>query len=380
MIKTAFMSKEQTLTAITVIQDTSIDVIIPSPIDIHRFTCSLPPLRLEHLEGAIRFLLRSQYPGDPSITAIDWNEEMARSRSFKKNGGNLPVYVTPRATLEQYRDVNLPLIPGSMIMDILAKTLNGYNVVLLISSHWFELGVYQDSHCLTYKSNIIADPHTIINTISEACKEKIPAISLITLDLSEIAKQELGGSIRSKGYSIHNVSIASCINKVSLPRASLFSEHTNIKKPWMLRFTLALVFLNIIGLSIFTDRIAHKQEELLASTREEYTTRKNILVKMKDIQTRYTGSIDEKKQATYHTDTYAILVELHRYLQGEWIQSLVISGKSFQITAEGGDAIKTLKLMQTSSLLTNLILHQATPSTYTGERFTISGEIYETDK
>jgi hypothetical protein len=164
--------------------------------------------------------------------------------------------------------------------------------------------------------------------------------------------------------------------RINIRKSAIFRPR---EKPGRRRAALLLLFL-VNGLSLLASLriLSAKAETRLRELQKLRMELVRYQPESEDILRRIAELKNQHEQKTVRRefDPYALMAEINLNLTGAWIRSLTIDEDQFTLEAEGTDSIGVLQGLEQSGCFYGVTLHQAFPSTFRGERFSISGRIY----
>ncbi len=351
-------------------------ILILSPSDVGTYLVDLPPLKPEQAEGAIRFKLRAMYPGAPQETVIDF------VRNGPKRGAYL-VFATQRAGLHRYQDLRTPLVSGAHLMrSVPRSTEGGPHLVVLIAPRWIEAAVLEEKRILSFASSprgerLEYDMEELLVSLSRPSgmsRSSMISVSGLGTDAAGAAVEAL---TRVTGLRPTRYEADELVSGSRVADRFLFASPPK-NRGTRAAILAALVALNMIAGALALSRYADAWEKRVSALRSEY--------RLLSMETAKSGAL-KKKLAELQSAVaslpprpvvsgYELLEEIAYRMGGRaWARSLAVRSDSFQLEADGEDALDILRRFEASTVFKEIRLHQATPLPAGGERFTLSGKV-----
>ncbi len=364
------------------------DAILVSPLDFHSYVVDLPPLQADHREGAIRFRLRTMHPGDPLDTCIDYRICGAQAKTFSRSGGKVVAFAVTRAALDTYRSLGMPLISGFSLLSrtgaAVAPALESTSKItlrVLATAEWIEIALYNDTELVSTSaidSTQAVNWTEYLSHIPGLPEPEHLKVFIIPVELSPEELISITDHFRKFGVQKPVIVNLKTILETMKVKAEEIFSHTKkgnrVIRKWILA---ALIVINLTAIDATLSLYARRAESRLAHIKETYEGKKQFALAAEklsaEIQSLEAGSNNASTKTI--ATPYLVISEITKNIHGSWIKSLIIRDDGFQLEAEGADALAVLSSLRTSTVFTDVSLHQATPSPIRGELFSISGII-----
>jgi hypothetical protein len=373
--------------------------ILVSPRNVPAFLIRIPRLREKHREGAIRFRLRSLYPGDAAGAELDYM--LLPGASPAPDQGVL-VFARDKAAAEKYRHPRKALVPGIALMILALKKyrpgkddrksddgkgdsktddkatdkVDGSAVlVMFITPGWIEAARFEGRELRGYIAveKAGAAPPFFPAALSAPGESGPPPTLLI---LWEAGGEEPYVEALGKACGEHRViPLGDLLPDLNVKRAAIFKPRG--KPGRRSGAATVLLLLNSISVLFSLRMLTGKAEANLAKLegmhremvryQPEATA---ILREIGELRERAAVAAVPEKQ-----DTYALIAEIQSRLAGAWVRSFSLQKDRFSLDAEGADSLGVLEGLRGSPYLYDIVLHQAAPSSLRGESFSISGSV-----
>jgi hypothetical protein len=333
------------------------------------------------LEGEIRHQLKALYPGTPENTVVDYKIYRSGKRNTARTAA---VFVISRPCRETYLNLKRPLIPGISLMSAgMHRCGEKAGVSILCTPQWIEAAFFENAVVRRYASCPMEKeglPLTLIAPFPDG-PDPVPVL-LINAGLNEEQKEKTETALHRSFNRVLYTGINGIKLKGKLKNAGIFNDTKN-PSPIRRRGSIkVLAVLNCIVLLLSLRIIAaEKNRELyrLKNYCHEQDKRQNEAKRLEreitELVSRQTRGVRNKQ-----LDPYRIISQIQACLFNAWIKSLVLQEGNFNLEAEGADSIVVLQSLQASGHFSALTLHQASPSKYSGEQFTISGRVNSYEK
>lgn len=358
-------------------------MLLVSPLDVHVYTLDIPPLKSEHVEGAVRFRLRTLFPGNPEDTEVDWIPGSCGLRvpahRTPNADGKIIAFAVSCATLADLRARGLQLVAGLTILSRLGpipKTEGITEARILAAPEWIESAVFSGGVCVRHFSAPISHARDFARSLKKDLPQEDTRVAFVSACLNDDERTKLMDTFKAAGLQPTIGDLDQALSEISAPYVSLFPPPRPAPRLLARHATACLVALNLFAAAAFLDRLAVTREHELEPLKREYEAKRNEIERAEALR----GQIEriERELGTagrLSPDPYSVIAELNARLKGSWLRSLTIRDGSFQIEAEGGDALAVLATLRASPLFANVSLKQAVPSESRGELFSITGEV-----
>lgn len=363
-------------------ENKAFDALLVSPLDFHGYVIDLPPLKTEHIDGAVRFRLRTLHPGDLAETSIDYSIDTVLMRSFSRTGGSIAAFAVNNAVLETYQNQHVPLISGiTIIQQSALKIEKGISLGILATADWIEVALLDDGNIL---ASVAFDPQKdehwsdqLANLPGFPLPESLN-VFIISQNLASNNLQSISANLAQAGIvTPAMINLQQAFDSLSLKSGGIFTKKDTPSRFSRRHILEALLVLNLFAGTITVSQYANQAEIREKNLKKEYNKRKQFALEMEKIKTEISvlegsGNASLSQRVT---SPYVIISEITANLHGAWIRSLIIRDDGFQLEAEGADSLAVLNSLNTSDSFSNVSLHQAIPSPVRGELFSISGSL-----
>lgn len=379
------------------------DITVTSPFDVFTYFIELPPLKSDHVEGAVRFRLRSMHPGDPLATKVDIRKAAIRSvRPHKKLNNSVWVIahvlsVTDAVTImneetiahgDAHTTTDEALIPGSSLLATgwleyvnskapIPQTIIG----VLVSPDWIQCICYRDGIAIAGTSCKNQTRTGLSSTLASALLCIAPydkadepyglyVVSLPNADASSINPPF--------GYSEpFSIPLEHVLNRIHIDRERLFNPSRK-KRPQIRRILISsLVALNLILAENRLVRVAASYETEAETLKRTYEKEKSASFEILELQKELERlvSSDTASVDSVGLDAYEVFERLSINMPTTTIDSFTLQGSSIKFTARSSDALSCIEKLQSDPFFADISLIQAIPSHDGGEILTVSGRI-----
>jgi hypothetical protein len=331
------------------------------------------------LEGEIRNQLKALYPGAPEDTVIDY----ALCPGGKKTAPRMAlVHVSSRPTIEMYRDLRRPLIPGTTLMRIAMRKAGVSSAFCVIAAEeWAEAAFFEGPLVLRYGSCPAPSgrrpPFSFIASFVNSGEGGPAAALFIRAGSPNEQNEETKKILRQFFDPVIKVDINEIAPKSNLRSLGIFNGSRSRSLARQKRITRALLLLNGLSLLLSLHNVAKQTKLELSSIEKQERALRQTLERAKALESAITETParDGAKNHGGGADPYGMIAGLQSCLSGGWIKSLVIQGDNFDLEAEGVDSIGALQSLQTSGHFGDLSLRRASSSPISGDQFAISGRV-----
>ncbi len=334
--------------------------------DYNVFTMELPPLEPEAMEQAIRFRLRSQYPGNGD-TEIDWRPAGSRA------AGTYVTTTITRERLEHYvAQTDASRIVTGVDLAFATKTGSRSRVVVVADkerAHVFEFVNRSLSSARRGPTSAVAE---LVRQSQSRHDSELPVF------VTGSATTGVEAALDAAGLPYESVVVESIVASLSSRHRPPFSRRSSHRAVWLTLITgvlLAAGFaLLLTGALRWREpmRTEHQRvDRLLTEARVEFSTYQAALDEYDDVR----ATIGDSSSESIHP--YRAASALATALDGlAQIERLVLQDRVFELQAVGPDALVVLERVSSSPLFASARLRQIVPDTESGlERFSLQGTI-----
>lgn len=383
---------------------------VSSPFEVYTYFIELPPVKGDHIEGAVRFRLRSLHPGDPLATKVDIRSAAIRTASTRATSVTPAATVTrttsvPRAAGSRYTKENAlrviahvasasndlarrnsteHLLPGSALLgSALRIYANSRQEVprtvigVLVAVDWSQCICYREGIAIAgsaYRNDDPANLHDAISSLAEHAGSdgktgifivRLPGANVITpstfpgyLDPVVIPAEEL-------------------MKKINVNREKLFSPADKKKPIFRKALISAFVVLNLLLAGVRLDLTARMYEAEADALKRTYDARKKSSFEIIGLQKKRDALFANETAfpASASFDAYAVFDHLSKNLPRTTLDSFNFQGNAIKFTARSADALSCVSRLQADPFFSGMMLVQAVPDPSGGEIFTVSGRI-----
>lgn len=325
-----------------------------SPLEARHYILDIPVTKSKYQYNAVKFALRSLYPGNEDSTVIDY---IAIKKTLIGVAAN-------SERIKKQKEDNKIILSPTLIINQLEK--NG--IFVYAGENWLELQVIKDGipDCLrAYSSNqfqlCIQDYIKLADKYNFSEQQKILYLfnSVDELMLSEF---------KANNFELKN--IKSFMGAVNLKKAEVFIERIHKTKwiPVFVSLFLLLIFLTI-------DFIFYEKSKKLKA--ELDVVKNEYQVKMQQMKESPVAIEIENTDVNEVFSVYDIFKELYKAADDLKIISFSLDGNVIRFEAENASALEVFEKLSKSMIFENVILHQSLPQKDGFERFVISGRVVE---
>lgn len=320
---------------------------IASPRDLFIVAVELPPLKEKNLPEAIRFRLRSLYPGNLNDSRIDWHG----TKPGGKRGARQIVYCATNDKLANMKEGGaLILSPLKILMSLPQK--GSEEKRMLIADDWGIEATFRNGDLISF---------------TPLRGHKRPDADASEMPITII--HERGG----QGV----LPLSDILHGKPKDAFAIFTRTNEQTRKFSIKI-VALGFLFLLAAGLYpvllgVTTAAEKKRDALKleyeETKREALRGQELLTAIQNIE----GSQIITEGMAPHP--YEILASLSDSLGSGWLNTLSLRESYLQFEAEGTDSIRTANSLRQSPLFKNMNLRQATPSKTFAEIFSVSGEI-----
>lgn len=329
------------------------ETYIASPLDVRHFILDIPVLKGNYQMNAVRYALKSLYPGNEETTSIDYAVIKDRVIGIAVNSQKI----------EELKKTGKKIVSPVLLASKTVK--NG--IVIQWGKGWIEIqktemGVPQ--FIKTYgTSQIDACIHDIRNIMSQNNNSKTDILAFC-YDKTEIFLEQKMIQLELPFKDIWTKVTSSDINS-----SKIYCDHKNVKNNFV-KYLIAILFVVLAGLDLLMFKKANAEKKTFETIKTEY------LAEKQKIQKKISFTVMDNEISFPETESMSsILSELASLSSSMRILSLNINGDSIKFEAEKANAIQVLEKLTSSVLFKDIILHQAIPQDDGTERFVISGRL-----
>lgn len=325
---------------------------IVSPLEIKHFLLDVPILKSNYQLNAVKYAMKSLYPGNENTTSFDYAYIKDRVIGIAAN----------TAKIESLKKNEKKIIsPTLLVLNILK---NGIGI--FIGDRWVELQVIKNGI-----PQLITDYNIFQLT---ACIEDCKRINhengnedlSVNVFYCNKPEDDILMEIRENNFKYENISdyfSSSLINK-----SAIFIKRKNRSNPVKYGVLVILAVLLFLDYRTFNKAESWKQE--VSMIKKEYQAEKSRIEKTEIIEKKET-----EKEIPEVYDISSVFSEIYNCSPAIRIISMIINNGGFKFEAENAKAIKVLDTLALSDLFYDVELHQSIPQEDGTERFVISGKI-----
>ena len=329
------------------------DTVIISPLEVRHFLLDIPVMKDSYQINAVKFSLKSLYPGNESTTSFDYVCLKNTIIGIAANADRIT----------GLKDIGKRIISPTLLSPKIIKT----GIIISAGSNWIELQIvkqgipnylrtfslFQIEECLKDFHRLKEDPENHNLSCFLLCYEEI--------------EQNILDKISENHFEY--IDVYSRITKKALNDSRIFKSRKNKKQKLSV-----LLQLSIFILFCLTDFMVYKKAKSekisYEKIKNEYQIEKEGL---KFVENK--TPLEKKEKVIEKASPAAIFSEIYRSSPTIRILSFNLNDNAFVFEAEKTQAIKVLENLTKSQIFTNVILHQAIPQEDGTERFLISGEL-----
>jgi hypothetical protein len=360
--------------------------------DLHVHVLAIPPVSGGRRDEEIKSQLLSRYPGDLEDTAVCYT--LGRIRRDKESPyRTAAVFLMDSKTLAAYRAAGKTIIPLLAVLEAGFRGMKGQAgrgkpvLIVFLSKIRLEAARFEDGELRGYVTFGIHAGETaeevlslpLVHTLYEDTEANDMPVLLISREDDTAEEDSKTKKLRDVFPNCGIIAFDKLIPAINIKKSSIFGA--SAKKPEGFRSFIILLLLASLFLlfGIFRNFGARARHELqiLESVKTEKLRNKSEAEKILEEIAAH-EKIKEKDAASNGDEAgiYTVIEEIHACLAGAWVRSLNIDEDRFSLEAEGADSVTVLQGLEKAGCFYNAVLHQAFPSAFRGERFSISGRIH----
>lgn len=328
-------------------------ITFASPLEVRHFILDIPIMKKSYQYNAVKFSLKSLYPGNEDTTSVDYYCSKNKVIGIAANSEKISSILRE----------NGKLISPSLVIQNTIK--NG--IILSLGKNWMDLQIIKNGdpqYLKAFSSNLSEICLEELNKLQVQYKnDNLPVKTLIfeEVDPEICAKIREIGFFPEKSTNIFSPRI--------LNSSSIFLPKKKHKNSLVSSILVAyIVILTVLAFSLHNKASKTEKEAELIKT--EYNNKKQEIYPLKIIETSKSTNV-----VHCNVSVYSILSEISECSPDLRILSLNISENTFRFEAEKANAISVLENIANSNMFYEVILHQSIPQKDGTERFLISGKI-----
>lgn len=323
-----------------------------SPLDARHYILDIPVTKRKYQYNAVKFALKSFYPGTEETTAIDY---------FCSKNKVIGI-ASSMYTIEKLKQSDKKIISPV----ILATQSQGKNIAVSVGNDWVLLQVVNDGDILFLNTFLTEEKERFSRILKDLFyKEEYKEFKKELILYAE--KNELCEEL-IKLYNFESIKKEKIFVTTKIHKAQIFSEKRKDNNLWKV-VTLICFFIFLIFTSLFFYKKSLKTKEKLEEIKLLYQVEKDKLIQKK--QDKEIIVREEKKSVSF------ILTELYEISSTMKINNLNISGKTIKFEAEDKSAIKIFDKLTNTVFFQNVVLHQSVLQEDGTEKFIISLKVVE---
>jgi len=310
---------------------------IVSPFEVQHFVLDIPIMKEKYQYNAVKFSLKSLYPGNEDSTIIDYAK-------VKKSIIGIASDVAKISRLkEEVSQIVSPIL--------IAANLQKDGIVISVSENWILIQIMQNgaiNHINLYASQ---DLELCLNDLSNLFEHN--AIESRNLILYSSGTLQFESFIKQFNFKI--LKRESEIPVSVLKLSSIYVEHKNNNKfmPLIIISALLIIILSFIDISLYK-RSLEKQNEVV-EIKKKYEAEKNKI--------NTTTDINEQKKALPQKYSIATIMSVISDIDVSMrILSFSVNNLEIRFEAECSNAVFVLEGLSNSGLFENTTLHQSIPT------------------
>lgn len=329
-------------------------VLIISPLEAKHYILDIPKVTNTYQKQAVKFALKSLYPGTEEETVIDY------SFSGKKIIGIAANLQRVNSYKKTYDKIISPVF-------LLQNEIRD-GLCILYTNEWTEFILFESGHCILIKDFISKDIINIENFIKDFVsnyKSKYK-INLIYKDTDYKIIEEF---LLLEKINFLKINFLDIINKLSFSRCEIFNNRKKTKYFDIFYILLIILFFLLLFISVVFKNKENKITKLSQEKKETYLNLKKSLTVNSNIVE------DNSYIINTYPSLYMELCEIYEASNSLIINSFSISNNNIRFEAEDKNPILVLNNLKKSEILENLSLLQSIPQENGKEKFIITGKI-----
>ena len=358
----------------------STELYILSPLEIQVYCMTIPEMKKKALDDTLRSQLKAVYPGDLAKAHIDilsYRGIKREKNDTLQSDANSIVFVAAQQVYQNIRIKNRTIVSGISAM---MEAYNHYGMknaadclVIFSNPVWNEALYLRNSQIQRYIAENRGDPSLWIKNIKSLYEDsQAPSLIIIAKDLPKDDPEFM--ELCQIFPELHHLDWNELLQSFKPKKHELFKQQEAPIKAHSLIF----FFLIAQNLSIFcalrvlekktTDYFQHLKNRYAdyQAKAEESRYLLGEIGKLTAIRSDYRGN---------RITPYMAIAEVCRLAPDAWIRGLTVQNDRIDLELEGVDSCTTIDMLTSSQIFDNITLHEASPSTLRGDRFTLSGSI-----
>lgn len=323
-----------------------------SPLDARHYILDIPVTKRKYQYNAVKFALKSFYPGTEETTVIDYfcskNKVMGIASSI--------------FTIESLKQKDKRIISPV----ILAAQTQGRNIIVSVGKNWILLQVVNNGDVLFLNTFLMEEKDRFYRIL----KDLISKEEYIEFKKEVILYTEKNDVYEEliKLYNFEFSKKEKIFVYTKTHKAQIFSKKKKESTIWQLVILFCIfVILITISLSFYKKNLILKDR--LEEVKLFYQIEKENYIHEK--QDKELKVKEEKKSVSF------ILTELYKISSSMKINNLNMSGKTIKFEAEDKNAIKIFDKLTNIVFFENVVLHQSVLQEDGAEKFIISMKVAE---
>lgn len=330
--------------------------IIVSPIEFHFFALELPSVKDEYKLNAIKFMIKSLYPGSMENTAIDY---------FSCNGKTIAVMIDNRI-LEKYKSEKAVLISTAFATECME--LNG--IFICQKDNWLEIKIRTDNKLDVLQSVSLEKEDEAEKLIRETIKGK-KYISL-PVYIYQGEKIDFNKVLKSifKEHEINFLSLEDLFTTKRVSKSLIFEKRRNNNIIKILWFTTVFIIVLLCSILFLMKKNLNELEKQKKIIKNDYEKQKSALENISE------KPVNNNLQSTeYEYSIACILNEFASCSEQIRLVSFSMTENKFVVELENANALEVYNRLLESKLFYNIQLHQVIPQNNGFEKFSVTGEV-----
>ncbi len=322
-----------------------------SPLEVRHFILDIPITKNKYRYNAVKFALRSLYPGSETTSVIDY---ILINKTLIGIAAN-------SERISELKEKQLLMLSPALIMCQIVK--NG--IAVYAGKGWIELQYIENGtpkHLQVYSEKQIK---TCIKDFSDFAIDLHEANDKI-LYLFEEADSNIISEFKENSFEIRYIN--NYANNINIKDAALFIEKKK-NNGLLLKAGAVILFFVLLAFDFSFYFKSRKLNTELEEIKQSYQLKKQSMLDNNSITDDLVLLENEV------VSTYDILVELYNSSPNIRIISFSRNMDTIKFEAEKASAINVLEQLSKSCLFKDVVLHQALPQSDGSERFLISAVI-----
>lgn len=322
-----------------------------SPLEIRHYLLDIPVTKSKYQYNAVKFALRSLYPGNEETTSIDYLISKESIIGIAANSERI------KTLKEQY---NFLVSPVAVINQILK---NG--IAVYAGKDWFGLQVLENGSLRNLESFSDNQIMLCLQKYDELCAVYNIIPEQKVLYIFDSIDNTITDTFRNHGFEIKKID--ACKDSIKIQNDVLFIERNKTVKP------LPIIICTIVFLLLFIDVLLEIENQGLV--KEAALVKNTYQTKRKEMMNQSSSNKIHTITSNKAISVYDIFTELYKASPDIRLLSFSMNDNAIKFEAENTSAIKVIEKLSEVSWFEDVKLHQSLPQYGGSEKFIISARV-----